>query len=137
MAQALHIALLVGVPTTLWFALRSLLPALIHRRVADSEAVLATIAISTFATALAKTTGFPDHFAPQRLLGDPVKPLLIIVGFVFCVIAVRAYRLKRRDFARTQPRHETADAAVRDYVERYADHFQLYGLGLALILLGI
>ena len=136
MGRPLHIALLVLVPTALWILLRLALPRLILHRMADSEAVLSTIAIASFATAFAKTTGFPEHFDILRLAGDPVRLLLILIGLVFCVVAVRAYRLERRTVPPEQWPTDT-DAAVRDYVARYGNQFQLYGLGLALILLGV
>ncbi len=56
--------------------------------------------------------------------------MLILVGIVFSVSAVR---LERKE---APPAARTVDIG-RDYVRCYADHFQLYGLGLTLILLGV
>ncbi len=133
MHPALYVALVVLAPTALWFLVRASLPALVARRLVDSEILLATVAIAAFGQSFAKSTGLPRALDWDRILHSPVQPVLILVGFVFCVLAVRAYRLEREE----APPAERTDDAVRDYVRRYADHFQLYGLGLALILLGV
>jgi hypothetical protein len=133
MHHALHVGLLVLAPTALYFLIRAALPALVARRLIDNEFLLATVAIAAFGQSLAKTTGFPREFDWERIMHNPVQPVLILVGLAFCVLSVRAYRLERL----AAPPAAQTDQAVRDYVRRYADHFQIYGLGLALILLGV
>lgn len=136
MPTLLHVALLVLAPTALWFAVRAALPWLLRRRLIDSEILLATVAIAAFGQSFSKSTGLPAGLDLGRLQSNPVTPLLILVGFVFCVLAVRAYALERRAVPRPGRGAPDPSLAPREYVARFADHFQLYGLGLALILLG-
>ena len=132
------IVAVVSVPTALFYLFRGVLLRVLEKPLVHGEIVLGTVAISSFGTALARTTGFPDHVNWAQLLSNPVRVELILVGFAFCVMATVAYAGDRRRHAEdVSDEVQSRDRLVCRYVLSYANHFQLYGLGLAMVLIGV
>ena len=135
MRNVYFVLLAIGTPTALFFLLRwVLLRALAKPRV-PGEVVLTTVAISSFGTAIGHVTGYPVTMHWDRLIEDPVRLLLVLVGFAFCAVSVMAYRQDRLRLLHEPP--PPPGEAISHYVQVYANHYQLYGLGLAMILIGV